>query len=244
MPLCLRVLKSQNIMKLIPAIDLIDGKCVRLYKGDYSTSKIYNENPVDQAKAFEDKGIESLHLVDLSGAKAGHPMHLKVLEQITRSTNLKVDFGGGIRNQRSLEDCLSAGATQVNLGTVLIHQPQLVPEWIEIFGTKKLIASVDVMNRKVKVSGWQEESNLQIDDVITRLIKDGFTYFTVTDIDRDGTLGEPAFELYTDLIQKFPSIKLNASGGVSEQSQLDKLQAIGCNGAIVGKAIYEGRIML
>ena len=231
-------------MKLIPAIDLIDGKCVRLYKGDYSTSKIYNPNPLDQAKAFEDKGIENLHLVDLSGAKAGYPMHLRVLEQITNCTNLKVDFGGGIRNQQSLEDCLSAGAAQVNLGTVLIHQPQLAPEWIEIFGTKKLIASVDVMNRMVKVSGWQEESNLQIDNVFTRLIKDGFTYFTVTDIDRDGTLGEPAFELYTDLIQKFPSIKLNASGGVSEQSQLDKLQAIGCFGAIVGKAIYEGRIRI
>lgn len=231
-------------MKLIPAIDLIDGKCVRLYKGDYSTSKIYNSNPADQAKAFEDKGIENLHLVDLSGAKAGYPMHLRVLEQITSSTNLKVDFGGGIRDQRSLEDCLSAGAAQVNLGTVLIHQPQLASNWIEIFGPEKLIASVDVMNRKVKVSGWQEESNLQIDDVITRLIEDGFTYFTVTDIDHDGTLGEPAFELYTDLIQKFPSIKLNASGGVSEQSQLDKLQAIGCFGAIVGKAIYEGRVKI
>jgi phosphoribosylformimino-5-aminoimidazole carboxamide ribotide isomerase len=231
-------------MKLIPAIDLLDGKCVRLFKGDYATKKIYNENPLDQAKAFEDKGIKYLHIVDLSGAKVGHPMHLKVLEQVARNTKLKIDFGGGIRNQRSLEDSLNCGAAQVNLGTILIREPKFAPQWIEKFGAEKLIASVDVMNRKVKISGWQDDSGLELDSVIQKLIGDGFTFFTVTDIDRDGTLGEPAFELYKDLLDKFPRIKLNASGGVSEQSQLAKLEAIGCQGTIVGKAIYEGRIKL
>lgn len=231
-------------MKLIPAIDLIDGKCVRLFKGDYSIKTIYNENPVEQAKAFADAGIEKLHLVDLSGAKAGHPMHLKVLEEICRATSLKVDFGGGIRNQRSLEDSLGCGATQVNLGTILIQQPDIAPLWIQQFGAEKLIASVDVLNRKVKVSGWQEESGIEIDTAIQKLIEDGFIYFTITDIDRDGTLGEPAFDLYREIIATFPNIKLNASGGVSAQEQLTTLASIGCDGAIVGKAIYEGRILL
>jgi phosphoribosylformimino-5-aminoimidazole carboxamide ribotide isomerase len=231
-------------MKLIPAIDLIDGKCVRLFKGDYSTSKVYNDNPVEQAKAFQDAGIEFLHVVDLSGAKVGEPKHLEVLEKICKSTNLKVDFGGGIRTEQNLNDILNCGANQVNIGTILIRKPEMAPQWIKKFGTEKLIASVDVMNRQVKVAGWQEESGLQIDYVIQKLISDGFTYFTVTDIDRDGTLGEPAFDLYRELLTLFPTIKLNASGGVSSQNQLDVLKDIGCDGAIVGKAIYEGRIRL
>jgi len=231
-------------MKLIPAIDLLDGKCVRLFKGDYNTQTTYNENPLEQAKEFENGGIEYLHLVDLSGARAGHPIHLKVLEQICNRTNLKVDFGGGIRNQRSLEDSLNCGAKQINIGTTLISEPNLAKHWLKRYGTEKIIASVDVMNRKVKVSGWQEESGLYIEQVIQRLLDAGFTYFTVTDINRDGTLGEPAFTLYKDLLENFPDIKLNASGGVSDLSHLKKLNSIGCQGAIVGKAIYEGRIGL
>lgn len=231
-------------MKLIPAIDLIDGKCVRLFKGDYSTSKVYNDNPVEQAKAFEDAGIEFLHVVDLSGAKVGEPKHLEVLEKICKSTNLKVDFGGGIRTEHNLEDVFNSGAIQVNLGTMLIQKPELASQWIKRFGTEKLIASVDVMHRQVKVAGWQKDSGLPIDSVIQKLIGDGFTYFTVTDIDRDGTLGEPAFDLYKELLTLFPTIKLNASGGVSSQNQLNVLKNIGCDGAIVGKAIYEGKIRL
>ncbi|MDD2279109.1 MAG: 1-(5-phosphoribosyl)-5-[(5-phosphoribosylamino)methylideneamino] imidazole-4-carboxamide isomerase [Bacteroidales bacterium] len=231
-------------MKLIPAIDLIDSKCVRLFKGDYSAKTIYNENPVDQAKAFADAGIEKLHLVDLSGAKAGHPLHLKILEEIAHSTNLKVDFGGGIRNQRSLEDSLNCGAAQVNLGTILIHQPEIASLWIQQFGAEKLIASVDVLNRKVKVSGWQKETGIEIETAVQKLMEDGFIHFTITDIDRDGTLGEPAFDLYLEIIATFPNIKLNASGGVSAQEQLSILESIGCDGAIVGKAIYEGRIII
>jgi phosphoribosylformimino-5-aminoimidazole carboxamide ribotide isomerase len=231
-------------MKLIPAIDLIDGKCVRLFKGDYNTKTIYNNDPLEQAKAFEDKGIEHLHLVDLSGAKIGKSVHLNILEKICKSTTLNVDFGGGVRTTQNINDILNAGAKQVNLGTILIREPQQIPKWIEEFGTDKLIASVDVMNRKVRVSGWQEESGIEIDDIVQSLINNGFTYFTVTDIERDGTLGEPAFDLYQSLLNQFPNIKLNASGGVSEQIQLAKLENIGCYGAIVGKAIYEGRIEL
>lgn len=231
-------------MKLIPAIDLIDGNCVRLYKGDFNQSKVYNPNPVDQAKAFEDAGIEHLHLVDLSGAKAGGPKHLKVLESICNATCLKVDFGGGLRTEQDLIDCFSCGANQVNIGTILIRKPELAAVWIAKFGNEKLIASVDVLNGIVKIAGWQEESKILVEDAISRLQNDGFTYFTVTDIDKDGTLGEPNFLLYRQLLDKFPNIKLNASGGVSLNEHLMQLETIGCDGAIVGKAIYEGRITI
>jgi phosphoribosylformimino-5-aminoimidazole carboxamide ribotide isomerase len=231
-------------MKLIPAIDLIDGKCVRLLKGDYATSKTYNDNPVDQAKIFEDAGIEFLHLVDLSGAKAGEPKHLGILESICKSTKLKVDFGGGIRIEQNLVDCFSSGAQQVNIGTVLIRKPEIASIWIKKFGAEKLIASVDVINYTIKIAGWQEESGLGIFQTVGNLVNEGFKYFTVTDIDRDGTLGEPNFKLYKELLLRFPSIKLNASGGVSSQDQLKLLDVIGCHGAIVGKAIYERRIKI
>lgn len=231
-------------MKLIPAIDLIDGQCVRLTKGDYTSKKVYNSDPLAQAKIFEEAGIEHLHLVDLSGAKAGKPVHLNVLEKISRETKLKVDFGGGIRTAEDITEILNRGARQVNLGTMLIKNMDKAPEWISRFGAESLIASVDVLDHKVKISGWQKDSGLELFPVIEKLIEAGFIYFTVTDIDRDGTLGEPAYQLYKDLLSRFPGIRLNASGGVSAQEQLPKLDQIGCHGAIVGKAIYEGRIVL
>ena len=231
-------------MKLIPAIDLIDGQCVRLTKGDYGTKKVYNSDPLEQARIFEDAGIEHLHLVDLSGARAGQPMHLDVLEQICSKTSLKVDYGGGIRTQENILEVLNRGAKQVNLGTMLIRNLDLAPEWISRFGAESLIASVDVLGQMVKISGWQQDSGLELFPVIEQLMEAGFIYFTVTDIDRDGTLGEPAYQLYKDLLGRFPGIRLNASGGVSSQDQLPKLDQIGCHGAIVGKAIYEGRILI
>lgn len=231
-------------MKIIPAIDIIDGKCVRLYKGDYKSLKVYNNNPVDQAKAFEDAGLEFLHLVDLSGAKDGKPMHMRVLENICKSTGLKVDYGGGIRTDQDITNCLNLGANQVNLGTILIKEPEIAKILIAKFGSEKLIASVDVMNRMVKIGGWQKEAGSGILDVVSNLADIGFIYFAVTDIDRDGTLGEPNFKLYKELLLRFPSIKLNASGGVSSNEHLDLLKEIGCDGAIVGKAIYEGVIKL
>jgi phosphoribosylformimino-5-aminoimidazole carboxamide ribotide isomerase len=231
-------------MKIIPAIDIIDGKCVRLYKGNYKTVKVYNNNPVDQAKAFEDAGLEFLHVVDLSGAKAGKPIHLKVLEKICKSTRLKVDYGGGIRIDQDITNCLNLGANQVNLGTILIKEPDIAKILIAKLGSEKLIASADVMNRMVKIAGWQKETGSGILEVVSNLADIGFNYFTVTDIDRDGTLGEPNFKLYNELLLKFPNIKLNASGGVSSNEHLKLLKEIGCDGAIVGKAIYEGVIEL
>jgi len=231
-------------MKLIPAIDLIDGQCVRLTKGDYASKKVYNSDPLAQARIFEEAGIEHLHLVDLSGAKAGKPVHLDVLEKISRETKLKVDFGGGIRTAEGITEVLNRGARQVNLGTMLIKNMNLASEWISRFGAESLIASVDVLDHKVKISGWQKDSGLELFPVVEKLIEAGFIYLTVTDIDRDGTLGEPAYQLYKDMLSRFPGIRLNASGGVSAQEQLPKLDQIGCHGAIVGKAIYEGRIEL
>lgn len=231
-------------IKLIPAIDVIDGQCVRLTKGDYASKKVYNSDPLQQARIFEDAGIKHLHLVDLSGAKAGQPIHLDVLEKICLSTNLQVDFGGGIRSEQHIREILDRGAKQVNLGTLLIKNIGQAPEWIARYGAESLIASVDVLDKKVKIAGWQEDSGLEIFSVIKKLLKSGFQYFTVTDIDRDGTLGEPSYQLYKELLERFAGIKLNASGGVSQQDQLLKLDLIGCYGAIVGKAIYEGRIKL
>lgn len=231
-------------MKLIPAIDLIDGQCVRLTKGVYASKKVYNSDPLEQARIFEEAGIEHLHLVDLSGAKAGKPMHLDVLERICSGTKLKVDFGGGIRTEENIFEVLNRGAKQVNLGTMLIKNINKATGWISRFGAESLIASVDVLNLKVRISGWQQDSGLELFPVVEKLIEAGFIYFTVTDIDRDGTLGEPAYQLYKDLLSRFPGIRLNASGGVSAQEQLPKLDHIGCYGAIVGKAIYEGKIML
>ncbi len=231
-------------MKLIPAIDLIDGQCVRLTKGDYGTKNVYNSDPLAQARIFEEAGFEHLHLVDLSGAKAGQPMHLDVLEQIGSKTSLKVDYGGGIRSVENISEVLARGAKQVNLGTMLIRNMDKATEWINTFGVESLIASVDVLEKKVRVSGWQQDAGFELYSVIERLLESGFIHFTVTDIDRDGTLGEPAYQLYTELLNRFPGIKLNASGGVSEQEQLIRLDQIGCHGAIVGKAIYEGRILL
>lgn len=227
-------------MNILPAIDLIDGKCVRLYKGDYATQKIYNENPLDQAKAFEDAGVKYLHLVDLSGAKIGQPVHLKVLERISSRTTLLVDYGGGIRKEHDIADVLSSGAVQVNLGTILIRNPQMPGPWAERFGADRLIAALDVMGEEIKVHGWQEGSGNHLQTTMEQLIAVGFSYFTITDIDRDGTLGEPAFDLYAKLLKQFPAIKLRASGGVTTEEQIVRLREQGCEGAIVGKAIYEG----
>ena len=229
-------------IKLIPAIDLIDGQCVRLTKGDYSSKKIYNSDPLQQARVFEAAGIEHLHLVDLSGAKAGKPVHLDVLEQISRNTSLKVDFGGGIRNRDHIVEIIDRGASQVNLGTMLIRDLDQATGLISHFGAEKLIASVDVVGTRVKISGWQQDSGVELFPTVERLLEAGFIFFTVTDIERDGTLDEPSFQLYKNLLSAFPQIRLIASGGVSAEDQITELEQIGCYGSIVGKAIYEGRI--
>lgn len=226
-------------MLAIPAIDLINGKCVRLFQGDFSKAKNYNLKPVEQAKAFEDYGFSHLHLVDLDGAKHGTPKNLKVLEKIVVSTNLKVDFGGGLRSIESVESALNAGAWKVNLGTILTK----LNLNFQIDGIKeKVIAAIDCENRMVKTNGWQNQTSITIDYLMVELMAKGLSHFTITDIKRDGTLTAPAFNLYERIKSKFLNVTVWASGGVSSTSDITNLREIGVDGVIVGKALYENKI--
>jgi len=231
-------------MRIIPAIDVIDGKCVRLTQGDYDRKNIYHENPVEVALQFQDNGLKHLHLVDLDGAKAGKVTNWKVAEAITRQTNLVVDFGGGIKTADEIQKLLDLGVRQVNLGSIAVKAPQLVREWIHQFGPETIILSADVKNNIVAISGWQESASLQLHDFVSDYMNAGVNYVTCTDIATDGMLSGPNVQLYQRLIEEFPSIKLIASGGVSSLKDLDDLLAVNVDGVIIGKAIYEGRIQL
>jgi phosphoribosylformimino-5-aminoimidazole carboxamide ribotide isomerase len=231
-------------MRIIPAIDIIDGKCVRLTQGDYGQKKVYNENPLEVAKEFEDVGLQYLHLVDLDGAKAGKVTNWKVIETITSKTNLAVDFGGGIKTNDELMRLLETGVKQVNLGSIAVKDATLVTGWIKIHGSDKIILSADVKNEKIAVGGWIENSTIAINDFIDDYLKKGISYITCTDISTDGMLQGPNLPLYSRLLARFPEIKLVASGGVSSMDDLRKLKKINVDGVIVGKAIYEGRVLL
>ena len=231
-------------MKIYPAIDLIDGKCVRLTKGDFSKSTFYTKNPVDQAKYFEDCGACYLHIVDLNGAKSGTNVHFSILEKICTKTELSVDFGGGIRSVTQIQNALNAGCSMVNLGTFLISNINDAETVVETFGSNKLIAAIDAENEFVKTNGWIKNSKLNLFNVIHLLAIKGFSNFTVTDISRDGSLTSPAFELYTKILKELPNINLRASGGVSCVNDLSSLRQIGCEGTIIGKALYEGFVSL
>jgi phosphoribosylformimino-5-aminoimidazole carboxamide ribotide isomerase len=231
-------------MRIIPAIDIIDGKCVRLAQGDYGQKKVYNENPLEVAKGFEDAGLSYLHLVDLDGAKAGKVTNWKIVESLTTGTTLQIDFGGGIKTADEIEKLFDYGISQVNLGSIAVKNPSLVYEWIESFGADKIILSADVKHKLVAISGWMENSALTVEDFIADYIRKGITYVTCTDISTDGMLSGPNTHLYTELLELFPELKLVASGGVSSMDDLLQLKAAGCMGAIVGKAIYEGRVSL
>lgn len=229
-------------MRIIPAIDIIDGKCVRLTQGDYAQKKVYNENPLEVAKAFERAGLKYLHLVDLDGAKAGRVINWKVIEAITGGTTLSVDFGGGIKKEEEIRKLFDAGVRQVNLGSIAVKDPALVQSWIETYGTEKIILSADVKNEMVAISGWTEDSTISIGNFIADYLKKGIRYITCTDISTDGMLQGPNVALYKELLDKFPQVKLIASGGVSSVQDLEALKKIAVDGVIVGKAIYEGRI--
>jgi phosphoribosylformimino-5-aminoimidazole carboxamide ribotide isomerase len=231
-------------MRIIPAIDLIDGKCVRLTQGDYAIKKIYNENPLEVAKMFEDADLTYLHLVDLDGAKAGKVTNWNVVQRITSKTKLQVDFGGGIKTKEEITRLFDLGIKQVNLGSIAVKNAALVYEWIAEFGAEKIILSADVKNEMIAISGWQEKSSLHINDFITDYLKHGIEYITCTDINTDGMLQGPNIDLYASLLQKFPSIKLVASGGVSGTQDLLTLKKINVDGVIIGKAIYEGNITI
>jgi phosphoribosylformimino-5-aminoimidazole carboxamide ribotide isomerase len=237
-------------MRIIPAIDIIEGKCVRLSKGDYDTKKIYNENPLEVAKSFEAHGIQYLHLVDLDGAKSGQIVNYKVLEQIASKTNLKIDFGGGLKSDSDLKIAFESGANQITGGSIAIKQPEVFKSWIQQYGADKIILGADAMNEKVAISGWLEESKEEVIPFIQGYQKEGIQYVICTDISKDGMLEGPSFELYqrildSDLSNRAESrLKLIASGGISTFDELPKLAELGCEGTIIGKAIYEGRISL
>lgn len=231
-------------MRIIPAIDIIDGKCVRLTQGDYAQKKIYNEDPLAVARTFQDAGLKYLHLVDLDGAKAGKVVNWKVVETITRNTSLQVDFGGGIKTDGEIRKLFAGGVRQVNLGSIAVKNPPLVHRWIELYGADKIILGADVKNENIAIGGWQEESSIRLTDFIADYFEKGIRYVTCTDISTDGMLQGPNVELYRKLSNTFSSVRFIASGGVSSLRDLENLKQINVDGAIVGKAIYEGRISL
>jgi len=257
-------------MRIIPAIDIIEGKCVRLTKGDYNTKKVYNESPLEVAKLFENSGIEFLHVVDLDGAKASHIVNYKALEQIATKTNLKVDFGGGLKSNEDLKIAFQSGANQITGGSIAVKNPEVFTSWIETYGSDKIILGADCNNEKIAVSGWQEESDLDVIPFIQKYQKKGIEYVICTDISKDGMLEGPSFSLYRRILNECNvisteqsdeksrykekdlsttlkvtnKIKLIASGGISTYNELPKLKELGCEGVIIGKAIYENRISL
>ncbi|WP_426063720.1 1-(5-phosphoribosyl)-5-[(5-phosphoribosylamino)methylideneamino]imidazole-4-carboxamide isomerase [Flavobacterium sp. DSP2-3-1] len=231
-------------MRIIPAIDIIDGKCVRLSKGDYNTKIIYNENPLEVAKSFEAHGIEYLHLVDLDGAKSSQIVNYKILEQIASQTKLKIDFGGGLKSDSDIKIAFESGANQITGGSIAVKNRELFEKWIAQYGSDKIILGADANNEKVAVSGWLEDSNEDLIPFIQEYQNKGIEYVICTDIAKDGMLEGPSFELYDKILGESNGIKLIASGGISTFDELPRLAELGCEGTIIGKAIYEGRISL
>lgn len=230
-------------MRIIPAIDIIGGKCVRLSKGDYSTKKIYNESPLEVAKEFEANGIQFLHVVDLDGAKSNHIVNYKVLHEITTKTKLKVDFGGGLKSNEDLKIAFENGASQITGGSIAVTNPNLFQEWLAIYGSDKIILGADCIDRKIATHGWLETSSLDVVDFILDFEAKGVQYVISTDISKDGMLEGASNELYVEIMDK-TKIKLIASGGVTSMEDVEKLIEMGCEGAIIGKAIYEQKITL
>ena len=230
-------------MRIIPAIDIIDGKCVRLSKGDYSNQKTYNENPLEVAKAFEDHGIEYLHLVDLDGAKSKHIVNHKVLETIATKTNLKIDFGGGLKTDEDLRIAFESGAQQVTGGSIAVKEPEVFSQWISSYGAEKIILGADVKGEYIATDGWLETSDQSLFDFLAHYQAKGIQYTICTDISKDGMLQGPSFDLYQKIIAE-TQVKLIASGGISQFDELPRLAEMGCEGTIIGKAIYENRISL
>lgn len=230
-------------MRIIPAIDIIDGKCVRLSKGDYNTKKIYNENPLEVAKEFEDNGIEYLHLVDLDGAKSKHIVNYKILEKISQGTKLKIDFGGGLKSDEDLKIAFESGANQITGGSIAVSNPELFTKWLSHYGSEKIILGADCSNRKIATHGWLEKSTLDVVDFIKDYESKGAKYVVCTDIAKDGMLQGTSNDLYKEILEE-TKVHLIASGGVSSMEDLRQLISLGCEGAIIGKAIYEGNISL
>ena len=230
-------------MRIIPAIDILNGKCVRLTKGDYSTQKIYNENPLEVAKMFADAGIKYLHLVDLDGARSNHIVNSNILSDIAGKTNLQVDFGGGIKSNEDIKTAFECGAAQVTGGSIAVTNPELFKEWIDSYGPENIILGADSNNRKIATHGWKNTSEQDVIEFIAAYEKNGIKYVICTDISKDGMLQGSPNELYTEILSG-ANINLIASGGVSCMADITMLQLIGCEGVIIGKALYENRISL
>ncbi len=231
-------------MKIIPAIDIIDGKCVRLTQGDYSQRKTYNEHPLEVARQFEDAGLSYLHLVDLDGAKNGMITNYKLLEILASKTKLHIDFGGGLKTDNDLKIAFESGAKQVTGGSIAVKNPELFEKWIAQYGSEKIILGSDVVNGKIAINAWQSISDKSILEFISDYVKKGIRYTICTDVSKDGMLEGPSSELYQSVLKHVPGIKLIASGGVSSINDLTLLKNMGCEGVIIGKAIYENRIRL
>ena len=228
-------------MRIIPAIDIINGKCVRLTKGDFNTQIIYNENPLEVAKIFEANGLQFLHLVDLDGAKSKHIVNQKVLYEIASNTRLKIDFGGGIKSDNDIKLAFENGASQITCGSIASSNSELFLDWLEQYGSEKIILGADCTNRKIFTYGWLNNSETDVLDFITQYEKEGVKYVICTDIEKDGMLQGTSNDLYIEIISK-TNVKVIASGGVSSLKDLEKLKIIGCEAVIIGRAIYENRI--
>jgi phosphoribosylformimino-5-aminoimidazole carboxamide ribotide isomerase len=231
-------------MTIIPAIDIIDGKCVRLTKGDYARQIVYNEDPLEVARQFEAAGIERLHIVDLDGAKAGKIINLNILEKISGATNLVIDFGGGVKTIADVSNIINAGAAMVTIGSLAVKHPELLEEWLMEFGAQRFMIGADVLDGKIKISGWLEDGGIDIFAFIGQVLSLGVVNIFCTDIAKDGVMEGPSIGLYKQIIQEHPEVNLVASGGVSNINDVMMLKEIGCTGVIIGKAIYEGKVSL
>lgn len=242
MELPLNTTTTTNTFTIIPAIDIIDGKCVRLTQGDYAQQKVYNEHPLEVAMAFEDIGVSRLHLVDLDGARKGAVVNWKVLETLTSKTNLTIDFGGGIKTAKDLEIVFESGAALATIGSIAVKEPELFFSWLEQYGPDRIFLGADVKEENIAVSGWLETTSLSIYDFLERNQAAGIKHVFCTDIAKDGLLQGPSIELYQRILERFPDMQLTASGGVSNIADVAALREAGCSGVIIGKAIYEGKI--
>ncbi len=232
------------MIEIIPAMDLIGGKCVRLINGDFSRETVYSDDPLETAKRFEAAGLKRLHIVDLDGAKTGKPANLRVLESVANGTTLMIDFGGGLKTQSNIDAAFSAGASIVNIGSVAVKQPEVFLAWVEKYGGERILLGADARDGKVAINGWQTRTEIPILALLRNYGERGVKNAFVTDIDRDGAMTGPSFILYRQITKTVQEINLIASGGVRSTGDIDELYSIGCAGVIIGKAIYEGRIKL
>lgn len=230
-------------MRIIPAMDIIDGKCVRLQQGDYEQKTTYSDNPLDMAKRFEDHGVQYLHLVDLDGAKSKRIVNYKVLESLANNTSLKIDFGGGIKSDDDIKIAFESGAKQITGGSIAVDRPEMFESWLKTYGSGKIILGADAKNGAIATHGWLKQSEWEVQEFITYYETKGIQYVICTDIEKDGMLKGPSVELYQSILEN-SRVKLIASGGVTTLDDLEKLKALGCEGAIIGKALYEGTITL